>query len=308
MKILTEIKNRFQTLRKHNKPRINHQSTNKSPNIENQTLNQNLAHKNTKPNEIFEQTIYGVRFPWEVLLFVLIGLFSEVVDAMFMNATLEILGPDLDHTTATIISYIVGAGCFFSMAFVGFQQGNRRYYSKLGTVFSYGFWAFAGLALVSAKLLAGLVSGGLSDAIAGTTSFSSILATEEFISNLVIAIVQLVLYIGTGFMTRDSVRILTDNDMREYILAKRKLNSIAKELSDIRGEIAEDLSKLKAYPKYAQRLIDSKRAVKNQIAQYNESARALIEARMSITVEPDLMEDMYDNAMAKEGRPTKVAK
>ena len=257
------------------------------------------------PIEKFYQTIFGIRFPWEAVFFVTVGLLSEVVDAMFMNATLETLGTDLNPIKATIISYIVGAGCFFSMAFVGFQQANRRYYSKFGEWMSYGFWAVAGIALVSSKLLAGLVGGGLDDAIAGTISFSDVFATEEFISNAVIAIVQLVLYVGTGFMTRDSVRILTDNDMREYLLARKKYKKLLDELSEQRGNIVEDISKLKAYPKYAKRLVKSKRSVKKNVAQYNESARALIEARMAITVEPDLMEDMYDNAMEKEGRATK---
>ncbi|MDO4889237.1 MAG: hypothetical protein Q4A25_00890 [Candidatus Saccharibacteria bacterium] len=257
------------------------------------------------PKENLHQTIFGVRFPWEAVFFVTVGLLSEVVDAMFLNSTLETLGKDLNPIVATIISYIVGAGCFFSMAFVGFQLGNRRYYTRFGEKISYGFWAVAGVALVLAKLLAGLVGGGLDDVIAGNMSLGDLLASEAFISNAVIAFVQMVLYIGTGFMTRDSVRILTDNDLREYFLARRRYKKLLDELSDQRGDIVEDISKLKAYPKYAERLVESKRSVKKNVAQYNESARALIEARMAISVEPDLMEDMYDNAMAKEGRPTK---
>lgn len=257
------------------------------------------------PKENLYQTIFGVRFPWEAVFFVVVGLLSEVVDAMFMNATLETLGKDLNPMVATVISYIVGAGCFFSMAFVGFQLGNRRYYTKFGERISYGFWAVAGIALVLAKLLAGLVNGGLDDVIAGKMSAGDLLATEEFISNAVIAFVQMVLYIGTGFMTRDSVRILTDNDLREYFLARRRYKKLLDELSEQRGDIVEDISKLRAYPKYAERLVESKRSVKKNITQYNESARALIEARMAISVEPDLMEEMYDNAMEKEGRATK---
>lgn len=259
----------------------------------------------TAPHENLHQTIFGVRFPWEAVFFVTVGLLSEVVDAMFLNATLETLGRDLNPTVATIISYIVGAGCFFSMAFVGFQLGNRRYYTKFGERISYGFWAVAGVALVLAKLLAGLVGGGLDDVIAGKMSVGDLLVSEEFISNAVIAFVQMVLYVGTGFMTRDSVRILTDNDLREYFLARRRYKKLLDELSEQRGDMVEDISKLKAYPKYAERLVESKRSVKKNVAQYNESARALIEARMAISVEPDLMEDMYDNAMEKEGRPTK---
>lgn len=260
-----------------------------------------------KPQEHLYQTIFGVRFPWEAFFFAIVGLLSEVVDAMFMNATLETLGTDLSPAVATIISYIVGAGCFFSMAFVGFQLGNRRHYTKMGERISYGFWVSAGAALVLAKLLAGMVGGGLDDAITGKISFANVFATEEFISNAIIAAVQLVLYIGTGFMTRDSIKIITDNDLREYMLARRKYKKLLDELSEQRGDIVEDISKLKAYPKYAARLVDSKHSVKKNVEQYNESARALIEARMAITVEPDLMEDMYDNAMEKERQSAKKA-
>jgi DNA repair ATPase RecN len=114
--------------------------------------------------------------------------------------------------------------------------------------------------------------------------------------------VQFVLYIGTGFMTRDSVKILTDNDMREYFAAKQKYEELLEDLSDKRKALLEDMSHLEAYSRRAKRLIKSKSAAKKNIAQYNESARALIEARMSISVDPDLMEGMYDDAMKKEGR------
>ena len=265
--------------------------------------NENMAKSERGDScEKMEQSIYGVRFPWEAFFFVATGFASEVVDALFLNATLETLGSDLDQLTATIISYIVGAGCFFSMAFVGFQLGNRRYYTRFGEIASYGFWFFAGLSLVVAKLLAGFVGGGLDDVIAGKISLGELLVTEEFLSNAIIAAVQFVLYIGTGFMTRDSVKILTDNDLREYFLARRRFEELIDELSELRKEIVEDISKLESYPKYAKRLVKSKQSVKKNVAQYNESARALIEARMAISVEPDLMEDIYDKAMEKEKR------
>ncbi len=246
------------------------------------------------------QTSYGVRFPWEAFLFMGIGLLSEVVDAMFMNATLETLGANLDPRTAVIISYIVGGGCFFSMAFVGFQLGNRRYYTKFGEYISYAFWGLAGIALVGAKLLAGLVDGGLATILANGESLSKLFATEEFISNCTIAIVQAVLYVGTGFMTRDSVKILTDNDRREYLSARRKLNKLLDELANNRSALIEDISLLQAYPEYAKRLLRSRQNIKQNIQLYNDSVRALIEARMAISVDPDIMEDMYNSVMEKE--------
>ena len=254
-------------------------------------------------SEQWHQTIFGVRFPWEVYFFVAVGFASEAVDSIFMHGTLETLSGDLSEVAAWIIAGIVGAGCFFSMAFVGFQLGNRRYYTKFGEWISYGFWATAGLALVTAKLLAGLVDGGILMGIAdGSMGLKDAVGSEEFISQAIVAMVQLFLYIGTGFMTRDSVKILTDNDLREYFAAKRRYEELLEELSEKRKALLEDISHLGAYERRARRLIKSKAATKKNIAQYNEAARALIEARMSISVEPDLMEGMYDEAMKKEGR------
>ena len=256
--------------------------------------------------EKLTQTIYGVRFPWEAIFFVIIGALSEVVDALFMNSSLDTLGGGLTSADNLLVSGIIGAGCFFSMAFAGFQLGNRRYYTKFGIIASYSFWAVAGFGLVSAKILAGLVGGGLDDALMGKIPITEVFATEDFLSNLVIGILQLILYVGTGFITRDSVRILTDNDLREYFLARHKFDKLIKELSHKRGDIVEDISILKAYPKYAARLVRSKQSVQKNIRQYNESARAIIEAKMAITVEPDLMEDMYNKAMAKENQINKT--
>lgn len=251
--------------------------------------------------EILPQTIFGIRFPWEAWFFMVVGALSEVVDAMFMKDTLDTL-TGLKPIVSILISSIVGAGCFFSMAFAGFQIANRRFYSKFGIIASYVFWAVAGVALVSAKMLAGMNDGGLGQVLTGATSPEEMFATEEFLGQAIVAIVQLVLYVGTGFMTRDSVRILTDNDIREYQLAKREYDELINELAEKRGDIIEDVSKLKSYPKIAKRLISSKRSVVRNVKQYNEAARAIIEAKMSVSVQPELMEEMYDSAMEKEAK------
>lgn len=239
----------------------------------------------------------GVRFPWCAGIAAAVGLLSEVVDAMFMSTTLaSLLNVDLNENfQPIIISYIVGAGCFISMAWLGFQRGNLKYYSRKGAIASYIFWITAGLALVASKILAGIV-GATREGL----ELNELLMSTSFLNNLVVAIVQLVLYIGTGFLTRDSVQVLTNKDMREYFLAKRKYDELLGELADNRQEIIEDISILKSYPKYAERLNFSKRSVKANVRQYNEAARALIEAEMAMKVEPDLMEDMYDKTMKKE--------
>ena len=250
--------------------------------------------------EVLPQTIFGIRFPWEAWFFVITGALSEVVDALFMYTTLDTLAPEQETLISIVIAAIVGAGCFFSMAFAGFQLANRRYYSKIGIGFSYAFWAIAGVALVTAKLFAGMIRGGFEDVLAGDMAIGEMFGSEGFIGQAIIAIVQLVLYVGTGFMTRDSVRILTDNDIREYQLAKREYDELLEELAEKRHAITEDISKLKSYPKIAKRLIRSKQSVKRNVKQYNEAARAIIEAKMSVSVQPELMEEMYDSAMKKE--------
>lgn len=129
---------------------------------------------------------------------------------------------------------------------------------------------------------------------------AELLATEEFIANLVIAMVQMVLYVGTGFMTRDSVRILTDHNLREYFMVRRQYEQILDELAILEGEIVEELAKLEAYQEYATRLVHSRQSGQQQVRQYNEAARALVEARMAMIVEPELMDGIYQEAMARE--------
>ncbi len=258
-----------------------------------------------KPKEKISPTIYGVRFPLEGSLFVVIGLASVLVDASFTGDTFETLMPNANSLVSTLIPIVVCLGCFLSIAFVGFMEGNKRYYDEKVKKYTYIAWLAAGILLLVAKLLAGLVGGGLDEMLTGETSPMEVLMSEEFLSNLVIAFVQLSLYIGTGFLTRDGVRILTENNMREYFVARKKYTKKIEELSEKRGEIVEDIAKLKAYSKYAERLVKSKKSVKKNVAQYNEAARALIEAKMAVTVEPDLMEKMYDNAMEKERKITK---
>lgn len=249
----------------------------------------------------------GVRFPWCAAIFVTVGLLSEVIDAMFMKATLEVLSPDIDSFQAVCISAIIGASCFASMAFVGFQMGNPKYSSYKGYWLSYAFWGLAGGALVTAKLISGMVSSGdMSALIAGEVSFGQVLFSEESLPSFVIAITQMILYLGTGFMTRDGVRILTDVNMREYFLARRQYQKILDDLSELRGEIIKDISALQIYPKYALRLQNSRNSVLESISQYNEAARARIEAQMAIAVDPDLMEGMYDHVTTKEGREVKT--
>lgn len=249
-----------------------------------------------------ELDFQGVRFPWEASFALGIGMASEVVDSILMSGTLNVLAPELSSFANMVVSFIIGAGCFLSMAFAGFQLGNRHHYSKLGIRMSYLFWALAGLALVVARLIAGLTQGTTTifDVFSEGVPLSEVLGTETFISNITIAIVQAALYIGTGFMTRDSSRILTDSNMREYFNARHKYRKMIQELSDKRNDIVEDLSKLRSYQKYAKRLAESKKSAKDNIEEYNAATKALVETKMAVIVDPDIMEGIYDHAIAKE--------
>lgn len=244
----------------------------------------------------------GVRFPALVWFFLAVGALSEVVDAMFMNTTLEILSPTMDSFQSICISAIVGAGCFASMAFLGFQRANPRYYSAKGEKLSKTFWLCAGAALVSAKLIAGLVDGGLGSGV----PISELLLSESFIANFVIAAMQLILYFGTGYLTRDSMEILTNRDRRERSAAQKEYVALIQTLSNRRGTIMKDISILKSYQKYAERLLKNREGVLSNVSKYNEAARALIEARMAISVEPELMEDIYDKTMEREAKMHKA--
>ena len=274
-----------------------------------EAIEQEVANNASRSSNKLGIVIQGVRFPWEVFFGIGIGFLSEVVDAVLLNDTLRVLTPNMSGGISLTISLIIGFGCFMTMAFAGFLRGNRKFYSKKGDRISFSCWLAAGIALVAVRVLCGLISGNTTvfDVALGDATVGDLFATEEFITNLIVGVLQFVLYISTGFISRDSAQIITNNDLREYIGSKREHEELMKKLSEKRKTIKADLAKLITYPKLAKRITKSKSSAKADIAQYNEAARAIVEMKMATTVEPDFMDGIYNNAMNKQKKTYREA-
>ena len=249
-----------------------------------------FTQKITHPNK-------GFHFPKIAYFFAIVGILSEVVDAIFLATTLAgNSGRAMEDWQAWVISFIIGATCYASMALIGYQRGKHNVEKQKNEWIGYLTWAAAGISLVLVRLwVSGLGTMIMGGSMSGTT-------LKQFLMGAGVAFLQLVLYFGTGFMSRDSAEILSDNNIWEYRRAKKHYEELLDELEDRRKELKEGISILQIYPTYAERLSNSKDSVRDNISQYNESTRAMIEAKMAVTVEPDLMNDMYDKAMAKSGR------
>lgn len=247
--------------------------------------------------------VQGVRFPWEAYFGLAMGVFSEVVDALLLMDNLKVLLPNLGGANV-VISILVGAGCFFTMAFAGFCRANPKYYSEKGDRRAIKFWKAAGITLFVLRIVSGMITGATTifDVALGDAAFSDLFAEEEFIKNIVVGAAQFVLYLSSGYMSYDSVRMLTDNNLREYIQARREYRELSKKLASQNKKVKTDIDKLKMYPNLVERIVKSKSSAKYTVAQYNEAARALVEMKMAVSVKPNWMDEMYDNAMAKQRR------
>ena len=238
----------------------------------------------------------GFHFPLAAIFFLLIGVLSEVVDAILLIGVLNTINSTNSEWQNVIVSAIVCATCFASMAFVGYQRGNRKIKGKAGEAIGYTTWIVAGMALCAARLYVGGIDKVITGAEMDTYEW------DEFRQYLVMGLLQFILYLGTGFLSRDAAEILTNSEVWELMKAKKESYEILGEIEERRKELKEGITKLQIYPSYVERLIKSKESTKKNIAQYNESTRAMIEAKLAAKVEPDLMTDMYDKATTKEGR------
>lgn len=247
--------------------------------------------------------IQGVRFPKEAFFGLAMGIFSEVVDALLLMDNLKVLLPNLGGANV-IVSILVGAGCFFTMAFAGFCRANPKYYSEKGDRKAIRLWMAAGIVLLALRIISGMITGATTffDVALGEATVGELFAEEEFIKNIAIGAAQFVLYLSSGYMSYDSVRMLTDNNLREYIQARREYRELSKKLADQNKKVKTDIEKLKMYPDLAERIVRSKSSAKYTVAQYNEAARALVEMKMAVSVKPNWMDEMYDNAMEKQKR------
>lgn len=229
---------------------------------------------------------YGIHFPWITLLFLIVGVASEITDSLLLVDVLSPILSGLGTTMVYIISFITGSICFFSMAAVGYQSANDRVEYKTKTI-EILIWLFVGFYLVWLRI---------------NSAFFEFEDLSTFFSDkdVVMGGLTFLLYIGTGFMTYSSAKQLTDRKLFEYLMAKREYNNLMNDMLELKGEIEDGLLELALYPGYAERLINSKDNCFDNINSYNQSAKALLEAKLSVMTEPDQMDDIYDRSLKKE--------
>lgn len=229
---------------------------------------------------------YGIHFPWITLLFLIVGIASEITDSLLLVDVLSPILSGLGTTMVYIISFITGSICFFSMAAVGYQSANEKVEYKT-KVIEIIIWLAVGIYLVWLRI---------NSAFFEFEDFNTFFSDKD----VVMGGLTFLLYIGTGFMTYSSTKQLTNRKLYEYLMAKRKYDNLMSDMLDLKGEIEDGLLELALYPKYAKRLINSKQNCFDNIDSYNQSVKALLEAKLSIMTEPDQMDDIYDSALKKE--------
>lgn len=229
---------------------------------------------------------YGIHFPWITLLFLIVGIASEITDSLLLVDVLSPILSGLGTTMVYIISFITGSICFFSMAAVGYQSANEKvpYKTKVIEII---IWLAVGIYLVWLRI---------------NSAFFEFEDLNTFFSDkdVVMGGLTFLLYIGTGFMTYSSTKQLTNRKLYEYLMAKRKYDNLMNHMLDLKGEIEDGLLELALYPEYAKRLINSKQNCFDNIDSYNQAVKALIEAKLAVMTEPDQMDDIYDCSIQKE--------
>lgn len=231
---------------------------------------------------------YGIHFPWVSIIFLIVGVASEITDAFLLHEALGVLAPGLTDEISYLIAFITGAVCFFSMAAIGYQSANTKIKYRTKAI-EIAIWLTVGIYIASLRVFLAVQEEGLS-------SFTNII----FNQNSIMGFLQLLLYIGTGFMTYSSSKQLTNAKLYEYIMANREYNKLLDEIADRREFIIDGVSELSLYQNYANRLLKSKKSVQSNVAQYNKSVKALCEAKMAVIAEPNQMDDMYESAKIKE--------
>ena len=229
---------------------------------------------------------YGIHFPWITLLFLLVGIASEITDSLLLVDVLSPILSGLPTYMIYIISFITGSICFFSMAAVGYQSANDKvpYNTK---VIEMLIWFLTGTYLVWLRI---------NVAVFEFEDFSTFFSDKE----VVMGGLTFLLYLGTGFMTYASAKQLSNRKLYEYIMAKREYNKLMNSLLDLKEEIEDGLAALELYQGYADRLIESKKCCLDNIESYNNSVKSLIEAKIALMTEPYQMDDIYDKTIEKE--------
>ena len=229
---------------------------------------------------------YGVHFPWITLLFLVVGIASEITDSLLLVDVLSPILSGLGTTMVYVISFITGSICFFSMAAVGYQSANEKVPYKTKKI-EILIWLLVGIYLVWLRI---------NSAVFEFENFNTFFSDKD----VVMGGLTFLLYIGTGFMTYSSTKQLTNRKLYEYLMAKRKYDKLMNDMLSLKGEIEDGLLELALYPEYAKRLINSKDNCLGNIASYNQSVKALIEAKLAVMTEPDQMDDIYERALDKE--------
>lgn len=234
---------------------------------------------------------YGINFPWISVIFLIVGIASEITDAFLLVDVLSPILSGLGSTMVYVISFITGSVCFFSMAAIGYQSANDKvkYKTKYIEIL---IWLLVGLYLVWLRV---------NKAFFNFTDFSTFFSDKD----VVMGGLTILLYLGTGFMTYSSSKQLTDRKLYEYFMAKRKYNELMNNMLDLKGEIEDGLLELALYPGYASRLVSSKDNCLDNIDSYNKSVKSLLEAKLSVMTEPDQMDDIYDDSLNKEKKYNK---
>ena len=228
---------------------------------------------------------YGIHFPWVSIIFLIVGIASEITDALLLKDVLSPILSSLGPTFVSIISFITGAVCFFSMAAIGYQSANEKVPYRTKRI-EIGIWLAVGFYLVWLR-----INGALFEWEGFKAFFSN--------KDVVMGGLALLLYVGTGFMTYFSTKQLTNRKLYEYLMAQREYDRIIDEIADLREEISDGIAALNIYPKYVKRLNKSSEEVLRNIETYNKAVKALCEAKISLIIEPDQMDDVFARANSK---------
>lgn len=229
---------------------------------------------------------YGINFPWITLLFLIVGIASEITDSLLLVDVLSPILSGLGTSMVYVISFITGSICFFSMAAVGYQSANEKVEYKT-KVIEIIIWLAVGIYLVWLRI---------NSAVFEFENFNTFFSDKD----VVMGGLTFLLYIGTGFMTYSSTKQLTNRKLYEYIMAKRKYDKLMNDMLDLKCEIEDGLLELSLYPRYAKRLVSSKNNCFENIDSYNQAVKALLEAKLAVMTEPDQMDDIYDRSLKKE--------
>ena len=247
-----------------------------------------MKFKSKKSNMVIKNAggDYGIYFPWITLLFIVVGIASEITDSLLLVDVLSPILSGLPSYMVTLISFITGSICFFSMAAIGYQSANDKvpYRTK---VIEIAIWLLTGFYLVWLRI---------NVAVFEFENFATFFSDKE----VVMGGLTLLLYLGTGFMTYASAKQLSNRKLYEYLMAKRDYDKLMNSLLDLKEEIEDGIAELELYQGYADRLIKSKKCCLDNIETYNESVKSLVEAKIALMTEPYQMDDIYNQTVEKE--------